>query len=61
MDNPALCEPLNGDVASLVEVNFGLNSCVSSSYCSYLVLVDLELVLSRSILSCCSSCKVNLQ
>ena len=50
MDNPALCEHLNGDVASCVEVNFGNKSLVSCSYCSYLVLVDFESVLSRSTL-----------
>ena len=50
MDNPALCEHLNGDVASCVEVNFGNKSLVSCSYCSYLVLVDFEIVLSRSTL-----------
>ena len=48
MDNLALCELLNGDIASLVEVNFGNKSLVTRSYCSYLVLVDFELVLSRS-------------
>ena len=50
MDNPALCEHLNGDVASCVQVNFGNKSLVSCSYCSYLVLVDFEIVLSRSTL-----------
>ena len=50
MDNRALCEHLNGDIASCVQVNFGNKSLVSCSYCSYLVLVDFESVLSRSTL-----------
>ena len=49
MDNSTLHELLNGDVASFVRVNFGNKSCVSCFYCSYLVLVDFELLLARSI------------
>jgi hypothetical protein len=58
---PALCELLNGDVASLVEVNFINKSLVSCAYCIYLVLIDLEFVLCRyTYLSCCA-CKDHLQ
>ena len=49
MDNPALCELLNGNIASFVGVNIENKSCVSCSYCSYLVLVDFELLLAQSI------------
>jgi hypothetical protein len=48
VEDPALCELLNGDVASLVGVNFGNKSLVSCVYCIYLALVDLEFVLCRS-------------
>jgi hypothetical protein len=41
VEDPALCELLNGDVASSVEVNFGNNSLVSCDYCIYLVTSDL--------------------
>jgi hypothetical protein len=41
VEDPALCKLLNGDVASLVEVNFGNNSLVSCAYCIYSDLVDL--------------------
>ena len=61
MDNLALCELLSGDVASLVEVNFGSKSYVSCSYCSYFVLVDLGLVMFRSKFSCCCACVDHLQ
>ena len=61
MENPALCELLNGDVASFVGVNFGNKSCVSCSLCSYLVFVDLDLVLSRSTLTSCCACKDHLE
>ena len=50
MGNPALGALLNGDIAPFVGVNFGNKSCVTCSYCSYLVLVDFESVLSRSTL-----------
>ena len=45
MEDPALCDLLNEDVASLVEVNFRNKSLASCAYCNYLVLVDLEFVL----------------
>jgi hypothetical protein len=45
VETPALCEILNGDVASLVEVNFRNKSLVSCGYCIYLVPIDLEFVL----------------
>ena len=61
MDNLALCELLSEDVASLVGVNFGSKSYVSCSYCSYFVLVDLDLVLFRSTFSCCCACVDHLQ
>jgi len=61
VDNPALCEHLNGDVASCVQVNFGNKSLVSCSYCSYLVLVDFESVLSRSTLVECFVVQDHLQ
>jgi hypothetical protein len=43
--DPSLYELLNGDVASLLEVNFWNKSLVCCAYCIYLVLVDLEFVL----------------
>jgi hypothetical protein len=42
VEDLAPCELLNGDVASLVEVNFGNKSLVSCGYCIYLVPIDLE-------------------
>jgi hypothetical protein len=45
VEGMTLCELLNGDVASLVGVNFENKSLVSCAYCIYLVLVDLEFVL----------------
>jgi len=54
VDNTAICELLNVYVASFVGGNFGNKSCVSCSYCSYVVLVDFELVLSRSTFVGCS-------
>jgi hypothetical protein len=61
VEDPALCELLNRDVASLVGVNFRNKSLVSCAYCFYLVLVDLEFVLCRSTYSSCCACKVHLQ
>jgi hypothetical protein len=61
MEDPALCELLNGDVGSLVEVNFGNKSPVSCDYCIYLVLIDLEFVLCRSMYSSCCAWKDHLQ
>jgi hypothetical protein len=61
VEDPALCELLNGHVASLVGVNFMNKSLVSCAYCMYLVLVDLEFVLCRSTYSSCCACKVHLQ
>ena len=52
---------LNGDVASLVGVNFGNKSCVSRFISFILVLVDLELNFTRSILLSCSSSRDHLQ
>jgi len=52
VDNPALCELLNGDIASLVEVNFRINLVSTCSYCFHIVLVDFKLVLSRSTFLC---------
>jgi hypothetical protein len=55
VEDPALCELLNKDVASLMEVNFENKYLVSCAYCIYLVLIDLEFVLCRSIyLNCCA-------
>jgi hypothetical protein len=48
VEDLALCELLNGDVASLVGVNFGNKSLVSCAYCICLVLVNLEFILCRS-------------
>jgi hypothetical protein len=56
----ALCELLKGEVASLVEVNFGNKSLVSCAYCIYLVLIDLDFVLCRSTYSSCCACKDHL-
>jgi hypothetical protein len=61
VEDPALYELLNGDVAFLVEVNFGNKSLVSCAYCIYLVLIDLEFVLCRSTYSSCYACKDHLQ
>jgi hypothetical protein len=61
VEDPALCELLNGDVASLVRVNFGNKSLVSCAYCIYLVFVDLEFVLRRSMYSSCCACKDHMQ
>jgi hypothetical protein len=61
VEDLALCELLNGDVAFLVGVNFGNRSLVSHAYCIYLVLVDLEFVLCRSTYSSCCACKGHLQ
>jgi hypothetical protein len=60
VENPALCELLNGDVAFLVGVNLENKSLVSCAYCIYLVLVDLEFILCRSIYSSCYARKVHL-
>jgi hypothetical protein len=60
VEDPTLCELLNGDVASLVEVNFENKSLMSCAYCIYLVLVDLEFVLCRSTYSSCCACKDHL-
>jgi hypothetical protein len=57
VEDPALCELLNGDVAFLVELNFENKSLMSCTYCIYLVLVDLEFVLCRSTYSSCCACK----
>jgi hypothetical protein len=35
VEDPALCELLNGDVASLVGVNFGNKSLMSCAYCIF--------------------------
>jgi hypothetical protein len=48
MEDLALCKLLNGDVASLMEVNFWNKSLISCGYCIYLVPIDLEFVLCRS-------------
>jgi hypothetical protein len=61
VEDPALCELLNGDVASLVGVNFKNKSLVSCAYCIYLVLGDLEFLLCRSTYSSCCACKDHLQ
>jgi hypothetical protein len=45
VEDSALCELLNTDVASLVEVNFENKSLESYSYCIYLVLVDQKFIL----------------
>jgi hypothetical protein len=61
MEDPALCELFNGDVASLLEVKFRNKSLVSFAYCIYLVLVDLEFILCRSTCSSCCPCKDHMQ
>jgi hypothetical protein len=61
VEDPALCELLNGDIASLTEVNFENKPFVSCASCIYLVLVDLEFILCRSTYSSCCACKDNLQ
>jgi hypothetical protein len=61
VEDPTLCELLNGDVASLVEVNFGNKSLVSCGYCIYLISIDLEFVLCQSTYFSCSACKDHLQ
>ena len=58
---PALYELFNRDIASLVRVNFGNKYCVSCPGCIYLVVVDIELVLSRPMFSCCFSVQDHLQ
>jgi hypothetical protein len=60
-EDPALCELLNRDVASLVGVNFGNKSLVSCAYCIYLFFIDLEFVLCRSTYLSCCDCKDHLQ
>jgi hypothetical protein len=61
VEDPALGELLNGDIAFLVGVNFGNKSLLSCAYCIYLVLVDLEFILYRSTYSSCCTCKDHLQ
>jgi hypothetical protein len=61
VEDPALCELLNGDVASLVQVNFENKSLVSCGYCIYLVPIDLEFILCPSTYSSCCACKDHLQ
>jgi hypothetical protein len=61
VEDPAFCELLNGDVASLVELNFENKSLVSCGYCIYSVLIHLEFVLCRSTYSSCCACKYHLQ
>jgi hypothetical protein len=61
VEDPGLCDLFNGDVASLVGVNFGNKSLLSCAYCIYLVLVDLEFILYRSTYSSCCTCKDHLQ
>jgi hypothetical protein len=48
VEDPTLCELLNGDVASLMEVNFRNKYLISCCYYIYLVLIDLEFVLCPS-------------
>jgi hypothetical protein len=60
VEDPALCELLNGDVVFLVKVNFRNKSPVSCDYCVYLIFVDLEFVLCRFMYSSCA-CKDHLQ
>jgi hypothetical protein len=43
VEDPTLCELLNGDIASLVGVNFGNKSLISCAYSIHLVLLDLGL------------------
>jgi hypothetical protein len=61
VEDLALCELLNGDVVSLVEVNFRNKSLVSCGYCIYLVSIDLEFILCRFTYSSCCACKDHLQ
>jgi hypothetical protein len=61
VEDPALYELLNGDVASLVEVNFRNKSLVSCGYCIYLVPINLEFVFCRSTYSSCCAYKDHLQ
>jgi hypothetical protein len=61
VEDPALCELINGDMAYLVGVNFGNKSLVSCAYCIYLVFIDLEFVLCRSTYSSCCASKEHLQ
>jgi hypothetical protein len=61
VEDPTLCELLNGDVAFLVGVNFGNKSLVLCAYCIYLVLINLEFILYRSTHSSCYACKDHLQ
>jgi hypothetical protein len=61
VEDPALCELLNGDVAFLVEVNSVNKFLISCAYCIYLVLVDLEFILCRSTYWSCCACKDHLQ
>jgi hypothetical protein len=61
VEDPALYELLNGDIAYLVEVNFGNKSFMCCAYCIYLVLIDLEFVLCRSMYLSCCACKDHLQ
>jgi hypothetical protein len=60
VEDPALCELFNEDVASLVRMNFENKSLVSC-YCIYLVFVDLEFVLCQSTYSSYCDCKDRLQ
>jgi hypothetical protein len=53
VEDPALGELLNGDIAFLVGVNFGNKSLLSC--------VDLEFILYRSTYSSCCTCKDHLQ
>jgi hypothetical protein len=61
MEDLALCKLLNGDVASLMEVNFWNKSLISCGYCIYLVPIDLEFVLCRYTYSSYYACKDHLQ
>jgi hypothetical protein len=61
VEDPALCELLNGDVAFLVEVNFRTKSLVSCTYCIYLVFINLEFALYGSTYLSCCTCKDHLQ
>jgi hypothetical protein len=56
VEDLALCELLNGDVAFLVGVNFVNKSSISCNFI-YLVLIDLEFILCRSTYSSCCACK----
>jgi hypothetical protein len=61
VEDPALCELPNGDVASLVEVNFGNKSIASCVYYIYLLVANLEFVLCRSTYLSYCACKDHLQ